>query len=95
MTVGDWEYTAICPLAYTNIEVHYGDQYFPTTFCRIDDLWNRLPDWTTCLYQYTPQTVDAWVIWWYEFDHREFTDSDGCVHCTTENPITLLTCQSE
>ena len=95
MARDDWNYTTICPLAYTDIEVHYGDQYFITQFCREDNLGNSLTPWTACLYNDTAQNVDAGVVWGYEFDHWEFYDSDGCFHCTTENPISLTTCQTE
>ena len=95
MARNDWNYTTICPLAYTNIEVHYGDQYFPTTFCRLDDNWNVISCWTAALYNNTPQNVNSWIVWWYEFCCWEFTDHNGCCQTPTDNPVSLLTDQQE
>jgi len=96
MTVDDWNFTTICPLAYTNIEVHYCKWWwFITSWQGVDNLWNSLQWWSIRLYNDDPTNVKAPVIWWYEFDHREFTDSNGCRQCVSDNPISLTTCRTQ
>ena len=96
MTVDDWNFTTICPLAYTNIEVHYCKWWwFITSWQGVDNLWNPLQWWSVRLYNDDPTNVCAWVIWWYEFSHREFTDSNWVRQCVSDNPISLKTCRTQ
>lgn len=96
MAVDDWNFTTICPLAYTDIEVHYCKWWwFITNWQWIDNLWNPLQWWNVRLYNDDPTNVHAPVIWWYEFSHREFTDENWVRQCVSDNPISLLTCRSE
>lgn len=95
MAVDDGTFATICPLAYTNIEVHYCKQGFATCYQAIDNLWNILQWWQETLYNDSPKNVSAPIIWWYEFDHWEFTDSNGCRCCVSDNPISLETCRTE
>lgn len=95
MTINDWNAVTICPLAYTNIEAHYCKWWgFITSWLWVDNLWNSLQWWSVRLYNDDPTDVQAPVIWWYEFDHWEFTDANGVRQCITDNPISLLTCRS-
>lgn len=95
MAINDWNAVTICPLAYTNIEAHYCKWWgFITNWQWVDNLWNQLQWWSVRLYNDDPTDVQAPVIWWYEFDHWEFTDSNGCRKCITDNPISLLTCRT-
>jgi len=95
MAINDWNFTTICPLAYTDIEVHYCKGWWFMT-CRqwVDNLWNQLQWWEVRLFNDNPTDVQAPLIWWYEFDHREFTDSNWCRQCVSDNPISLLTCRT-
>lgn len=95
MTVDDGNFTTICPLAYTNIEVHYCRWWwFITCWQGVDNLWNSLQWWNVRLYNDDATNVQAPVIWWYEFSHREFTDENGCRQCVSDNPISLTTCRT-
>ena len=95
MTINDWNAVTICPLAYTNIEAHYCKWWgFITNWQWVDNLWNQLQWWSVRLYNDDPTDVQAPVIWWYEFDHWEFTDANGVRQCISDNPISLLTCRT-
>jgi len=95
MAINDWNYTTICPLAYTNIEVHYGDQYFPTTLCKVDEFWNDLWCETVWLYNNTPRNIKSCMATWYQFTNWNFTDHNGCCQTPNDDPISLLTDQQE
>lgn len=96
MAIDDWTPVTICPLAYTNIEIHYKKWWgFITSWQWVDNLWNQLQWWSVRLYNDDPTNVTAPVIWGYEFDHWEFTDATtGCRCCITDNPVSLLTCRT-
>lgn len=95
MEIDDWNFTTICPLAYTNIEVHYCKWWwFITARQWVDNLWNQLQWWSVRLYNDDPTNVKAPTIWWYEFDHREFTDANWVRRCVSDDPISLLTCRT-
>ena len=95
MAIDDWTPVTICPLAYTNIEIHYKKWWgFITNWQWVDNLWNQLQWWSVRLYNDDPTNVHAPVIWWYEFDHREFTDENWVRQCVSDNPISLLTCRT-
>lgn len=95
MAVDDNAFQTICPLAYTNIEVHYCKQWFPTTYIAMDNLWNTLTCCEVALYNDSATNVKSATIWGYEFDHWEFTDSQGCRCCISDDPISLMTCRTE
>lgn len=95
MAIDDNTFVTICPLAYTDIEIHYQKQGFATTYQAIDNLWNSLTQCDVTLYNDSATDVKAATIWWYEFDHWEFTDNQGCRRCVSDNPISLKTCRTE
>lgn len=94
MAKNDNNFATICPLAYTDIEVHYCVWWFSTCRQWVDEDWNTLQWWSVYLFNDLPVNVCAPTIWWYEFDHREFTDSNWCVQCVSDDPISLLTCRT-
>ena len=95
MAIDDWTPVTICPLAYTNIEIHYKKWWgFITNWQWVDNLWNQLQWWSVRLYNDDPTNVTAPVIWGYEFSHREFTDENWVRQCVSDNPISLLTCRT-
>lgn len=95
MAVDDNTFVTICPLAYTDIEVHYQKQWFDTPYQAIDNLGNVLDCIHTTLYNDSATNVKSATIWGYEFDYWEFTDSQGCRRCISDDPISLETCRTE